>query len=166
MSDENFQVRTILKYLSKCIFSNVAGIRTRLLKSSGNCFLKSLATSKASTNMLLPPSTSGSYLSIDKWYNVSAITYWIHHGDSTWWQGMRQDLYPKWYQPLHYPPSPWNWVVPHHWCLRPLLFQRTAVWVLFTSKNNHNHEELWDRYYSLSSLSKKTRMSNHLKMSQ
>ena len=85
--------------------------------------------------MLSPPSTSGSYLSIDKWYNVPAITYGIRHGDSTWWQGMRQDLmYPKWYQPLHYPPSPWNWVVPHHWCLRPLLFQRTAVWVLLRPK--------------------------------
>ena len=71
----------------------------------------------------------------DKWYNVPAITYGIRHGDSTWWQGMRQDLmYPKWYQPLHYPPSPWNWVVPHHWCLRPLLFQRTAVWVLLRPK--------------------------------
>ena len=79
------------KYLSKCIFWNVAGIRTRLLKSSGNCFLKSLATSKPSTNMLSPPSTSGSNLSIDKRNNVPALAV----PNSTRWQRMKQDLRPN-----------------------------------------------------------------------
>ena len=31
---------------------------------------------------------------------------WIRHGDSTRWLGMKQNLRPNWYQPLHYPPSP------------------------------------------------------------
>ena len=151
------------KYLSKCIFWNVAGIRTRLLKSSGNCFLKSLATSKPSTNMLSPPSTSGSNLSIDKRNNVPALAV---PNSTRWLNTVTEDetgLASQWSQPLHYPPSPWNWVVTHHSGLRPILFQRTAVWVLLRPKRITTVKELSDGSYGLSSLSGKTRIrSNHL----
>ena len=29
--------------------------------------------------------------------------YWICHSNSTWWQGMKQDFQPSWYQPLKHP---------------------------------------------------------------
>ena len=152
------------KYLSKCIFWNVAGIRTRLLKSSGNWFLKSLATSKASTNMLSPPSTSGSNLSIDKRNNVPALALL---NSTRWLKTVTEDetgLASQWYQPLHYPPSPWNWwVFTHHWGLHPILFQLRAAWVLLRPKRMTTVKELWDGSYGLSSLSEKTRIrSNHL----
>ena len=54
--------KQIRVYLSKCIFWNVPGIRTRFSNCSGNCFLNSSATWKESKNTLSPPSTSGSYL--------------------------------------------------------------------------------------------------------
>lgn len=53
-------------YLSKCIFWNVPGIRTRFSNCSGNCFLNSSATWKESKNKLSPPSTSGSNLHTHK----------------------------------------------------------------------------------------------------
>ena len=50
---------------------------------------------------------------------------------------MKQDLPPcNWYQPTHYPPSPWK-VVPHHRGLRPLLFTNRSVGS-FTSNKNQN----------------------------
>ena len=53
---------------------------------------------------------------------------------------------------------------PHHWGLRPLLFSNSGV-VSFTSHMNRSVKVLWDRTYGFSSLSEKTRKSNHLQMS-
>ena len=52
--------------------------------------------------------------------------------------------------------------IPPHRELRPLLFSNSVG--SFTS-HRINHEELWDGAYGLSSLSEKTRKSNHLQMS-
>ena len=43
---------------------------------------------------------------------------------------------------------------------------RTAVWVLLRPTTVKTVKELWDRAYGFSSLSEKTRKSNHLQMSQ
>ena len=65
-------------------------------------------------------------------------------------------------------PSPTNpttrkgWT--HHRGLRPLLFSNSGVGS-FTSHKNKSVKVLWDRTYSFSSLSEKTRKSNHLQMS-
>ena len=53
---------------------------------------------------------------------------------------------------------------PHHWGLRPLLFSHSNVGS-FTSDENKSVKVLWDGTYGFSSLSEKTRKSNHLKMS-
>ena len=53
---------------------------------------------------------------------------------------------------------------PHHRGLRPLLFSNSGVGSL-TSHLNRSVKVLWDRTYGFSSLSKKTRKSNHLQMS-
>ena len=84
---------------------------------------------------------------------------WIRHGDSTRWLGMKQNLRPNWYQPLHYPPSPGK-VVPHYQGLCPLLFMNSNVGS-FTSAPTRIRtlKELWDGAYGLPSLSEKTRMS-------
>ena len=70
---------------------------------------------------------------------------WIRHGDSTRWLGMKQNLRPNWYQPLHYPPSPGK-VVAHHQGLCPLLFMNSNVGS-FTSAPTRIRtvKELWDR---------------------
>ena len=62
----------------------------------------------------------------------------IRHGVSTQWQGMKQDLRPNWYQPLHYPPSPWK-VVAHRRGLGPQIFTNSSVGS-FTSHKNQNSE--------------------------
>ena len=84
---------------------------------------------------------------------------WNRHGDSTRWLGMKQNLRPNWYQPLHYPPSAGK-VVPHHQGLCPLLFMISNVGS-FTSAPTRIRtvKELWDGAYGLPSLSEKTRMS-------
>ena len=84
---------------------------------------------------------------------------WIRHGDSTRWLGMKQNLRPNWYQPLHYPPSPGK-VVPPHQGLCPLIFMNSNVGS-FTSAPTRIRtvKELWDGAYGLPSLSEKTRMS-------
>ena len=53
---------------------------------------------------------------------------------------------------------------PHHRGLRPLLFSNSDVGS-FTSHKNKSVKVLWDGTYSFSSLSEKTRKSNHLQMS-
>ena len=52
---------------------------------------------------------------------------------------------------------------PHHRSLRPLLFSNSEVGS-FTSHENKWMKVLWDRTYSFSSLSEKTRKTNHLQM--
>ena len=66
------------------------------------------------------------------------LLYWIRHGDSIQWQGTKQNLRLNWYQPLHYPPSPWKGV-PHHRSLRPLLFAISSVGSP-TCYKNHSSE--------------------------
>ena len=53
---------------------------------------------------------------------------------------------------------------PQHWGLRPLLFSNSSVGS-FTSHKNRSVKVLWDGTYGFSSLSEKTRKSNHLQMS-
>ena len=53
---------------------------------------------------------------------------------------------------------------PHHRGLRPLLFSNSDVGS-FTSHKNKSVKVLWDSTYAFSSLSEKTRKSNHLQMS-
>ena len=53
---------------------------------------------------------------------------------------------------------------PHHRGLRPLLFSNSDVGS-FTSHKNKSMKVLWHGTYGFSSLSKKTRKSNHLQMS-
>ena len=53
---------------------------------------------------------------------------------------------------------------PHHRGLRPLLFSNSDVGS-FTSHKNKLVKVLWDGTYGFSSLSEKTRKSNHLQMS-
>ena len=53
---------------------------------------------------------------------------------------------------------------PHHRGLRPLLFSNSGVGS-FTSHKNKSVKVLWDGTYGFSSLSEKTRKSNHLQMS-
>ena len=53
---------------------------------------------------------------------------------------------------------------PHHRGLRPLLFSNSDVGS-FTSHKNKSVKVLWDRSYGFSSLSEKTKKSNHLQMS-
>ena len=53
---------------------------------------------------------------------------------------------------------------PHHRGLRPLLFSNSDVGS-FTSHKNKPEKVLWDGTYDFSSLSEKTRRSNHLQMS-
>ena len=53
---------------------------------------------------------------------------------------------------------------PHHRGLRPLLFLNSSVGS-FTSHKNRSVKVLWDGTYGFSSLSEKTRKSNHLQMS-
>ena len=53
---------------------------------------------------------------------------------------------------------------PHHRGLRPLLFSNSDVGS-FTSHKNKSVKVLWDGTYGFSSLSEKTRKSNHLQMS-
>ena len=55
-------------------------------------------------------------------------------------------------------------VWPHHRSLRPLLFSNSSVGS-FTSHMNRSVKVLRDGTYSFSSLSEKTRKSNHLQMS-
>ena len=52
---------------------------------------------------------------------------------------------------------------PHHVGLRPLLFSNSSVGS-FTSHKNRSVKVLWDGTYGFSSLSEKTRKSNHLQM--
>ena len=52
----------------------------------------------------------------------------------------------------------------HHRSLRPLLFSNSGVGS-FTSHKNRSVKVLWDGTYGFSSLSEKTRKSNHLQMS-
>ena len=52
----------------------------------------------------------------------------------------------------------------HHQRLWPLLFSNSDVGS-FTSHKNKSEKVLWDRTYCFSSLSEKTRQSNHLKIS-
>ena len=53
---------------------------------------------------------------------------------------------------------------PHHRDLRPLLFSNSDVGSLMSHKNK-SVKVLWDGTYGFSSLSEKTRKSNHLQMS-
>ena len=53
---------------------------------------------------------------------------------------------------------------PHHRGLRPLLFSNSDVGS-FTSHQNKSLKVLWDGTYGFSSLSEKTRKSNHLQLS-
>ena len=53
---------------------------------------------------------------------------------------------------------------PHYRGLRPLLFSNSGVGS-FTSHKNKSVQVLWDGTYGFSSLSEKTRKSNHLQMS-
>ena len=53
---------------------------------------------------------------------------------------------------------------PQHRGLRPLLFSNSGVGS-FTSHKNKSVKVLWDGTYGFSSLSEKTRKSNHLQMS-
>ena len=53
---------------------------------------------------------------------------------------------------------------PHHRGLRPVLFSNSDVGS-FTSHKNKSVKVLWDGTYGFSSLSEKTRKSNHLQMS-
>ena len=53
---------------------------------------------------------------------------------------------------------------PHHRGLRPLLFSNSDVGS-FTSHKNKSVKVLWDGTHGFSSLSEKTRKSNHLQMS-
>ena len=84
-------------------------------------------------------------------------SYWIRNGDSIQWQGMKQDLRLNWYQPLHYPTSPWKGV-PHHRSLRPLLFTISSVGSFTCCKNQSSERAVRRNLRFLSSLSKKTRI--------
>ena len=53
---------------------------------------------------------------------------------------------------------------PHHRSLQPLLFSNSDLGS-FTSHKNKSVKVLWDRSYGFSSLSEKTKKSNHLQMS-
>ena len=53
---------------------------------------------------------------------------------------------------------------PHHLGLRPLLFSNSEVGS-FTSHKNKSVKVLWEGTYGFSSLSEKTRKSNHLQIS-
>ena len=52
---------------------------------------------------------------------------------------------------------------PHHLGLRPLLFSKSGLGS-FTSHKNKSVKVFWDGTYGFSSLSEKTRKSNHLQM--
>ena len=65
------------------------------------------------------------------------LLYWIHHGDSTLWQGMKQDKCPNWHRPLHYPLSPWK-VVPQNQALSPLLFMNSSVGSFMFHENQNS----------------------------
>ena len=54
---------------------------------------------------------------------------------------------------------------PHHRGLRPLLFSNSDVGSFMSHKDNLSLKVLWDGTYGFSSLSKKTRKSNHLQTS-
>ena len=62
--------------------------------------------------------------------------------------------------PIPQPVKGW----PHHRGLRLLLFSKSSVGS-FTSHKNKSVKVLWDGTYGFSSLSEKTRKSNHLQMS-
>ena len=96
---------------------------------------------------------------------TSHLLYWICHGNSTRWQGMKQDFRPNWYLPLHYPPSPWK-VVPHYLGLCPIFFTNSSVGS-FTSHKNQNRERAVRRKLRFFVLIREDyRISNHLLMSQ
>ena len=56
-------------------------------------------------------------------------------------------------------------VWPHHRGLRPLLFLNNDVGSFMSRHKNKSVKVLWDGTYGFSSLSEKTRKSNHLQMS-
>ena len=58
------------------------------------------------------------------------------HGDGGWNRTYVPAINRLFYQPLHYPPSPWK-VVPHHRGWRPLLFTNSSVGS-FTPHENQN----------------------------
>ena len=60
-------------------------------------------------------------------------------------------------------PNPTHKGWPRHQGLRPLLFP--LMWVFFKSNKNKSVKVLWDGTYGFSSLSEKTRKSNHFQMS-
>ena len=59
----------------------------------------------------------------------------------------------------------WKWDRPQHQALRALLFMKSTVWGFFNVPQIYYAcKGLWDGAYGLSSLSEKTRKSNHLQM--
>ena len=93
--------------------------------------------------------------------------YWIdHHGDLTRWWGMKQ--LGLMFQLISTPSLPTQ---PMKGCTTPLGSMPpyslwTAVWGLLRLTRIKTEKVLWDRAYGFSSLSEKTRKSNHLQMSQ
>ena len=93
--------------------------------------------------------------------------YWIdHHGDLTRWWGMKQ--LGLMFQLISTPSLPTQ---PMKGCTTPLGSMPpyslwTAVWGLLRPTRIKTEKVLWDRAYGFSSLSEKTRKSNHLQMSQ
>ena len=83
-----------------------------------------------------------------------------HHGDSRRWQGMKQDLCPNRYQPLHHHPARERFYYTTGVYAPYSLW--TAVRVLLLSTRIRTEKELWDRAYGFSSLCEMTRMSNIL----
>ena len=82
----------------------------------------------------LGPWYSKPYFKVIPEWTYDHCLYWIRHGDSKRWQGMKRGLRPNGYQNLHYPPSPWK-VVPHHWGLCLLLITNSGVGYFTSHKN-------------------------------
>ena len=83
-----------------------------------------------------------------------------HHGDSRRWQGMKKDLCPNRYQPLHYHPTRERFY--HTTGVYASYSLWTAVRVLLLPTRIRTEKELWDGAYGFSSLCEMTRMSNIL----
>ena len=81
-----------------------------------------------------------------------------------YWQPLSVHLWASYTHPTHDVNDVMCEGWPQHRGLRPLLFSNSGVGS-FTSHKNRSVKVLWDGTYGFSSLSEKTRKSNHLQMS-
>ena len=73
--------------------------------------------------------------------------YWIRHGDSTRWQGMKQDQHPNFFHPFIIHPADER--LYHTTRVYAPYSLRTAVWVLLRPIRIRPGKELWDGAYGL-----------------